>query len=101
MITTALQLQLRAANAGPVVVRLQQPRPGAYVLTAEYASSGFQVDALRRSYTDERTAHQAFDGMTALFLAGWTIAAVVDFGRMVAPATEHDPQTLTCAAEAA
>lgn len=81
-----------AAEAGPVVVRLH-PTVGGHLLTVQNRS-GTNVDDLRRPYVDRRTAVQAYRGMVALFLAGWTVNAVVDFARTVAPTVSDAAERL-------
>lgn len=88
-----------AAEAGPVVVRLHATF-GGHLLTVQ-TKSGTNVDDLRRPYTDRRTAVQAYHGMVALFLAGWTINAVVDFARTVAPVTSDEAERLLTPCEVA
>lgn len=81
-----------AAEAGPVVVRLHATF-GGHLLTVQ-TKSGTNVDDLRRPYTDVRTAMQAYRGMVALFLAGWTVNAVVDFAQAVAPQVPGEAEWL-------
>jgi hypothetical protein len=75
--------QTVSAAAGPVVVSVQCIRPGfAYRLAV--ARPGFggyadrEVDALCRSFADERTARRAARTATLLFRHGMTVDQVVE-----------------------
>lgn len=78
-----------AVNVGPVIIRLRADRT--YLLAAEHAASGHQIDELRRPYTDLRTALLAYRGMATLFGAGHSVAEVVEFARLMAvqPVDDH------------
>jgi hypothetical protein len=72
-----------SAAAGPVVVSVQCIRPGfAYRLSVARAGfGGFanrEVDALCRSFADERTARHAARTATLLFRHGLTVDQVVE-----------------------
>ncbi len=86
----------RAAQFDTVIVRLAPTASGqTYLLTVD-STAGPTVDALRRAYTSPVTAINAYRGMCALFVAGYTVAAVVDFAQQHATQPAADYELTAC-----
>lgn len=64
--------------AGPAIVAVTRHERGHYLLTVEYASTGAQIDELRRTYTDEHEARRVARGLTKWFRHGLTVPQILD-----------------------
>jgi hypothetical protein len=67
-----------ATSAGPAIVAVQRIRSDAFRLSVRYASSGFEVPYLCRSYPVEDRARRGARMLTTLFRQGWAVRDVLD-----------------------
>ncbi len=86
----------RVAQFDTVIVRLAPTASGQTFLLTVDALSGPAIDALRRTYTSPTTALNAYRGMCALFAAGYTVNAVVDFANQHATQPAADYELTAC-----
>lgn len=78
--------QTITALAGPVTITVQAVRVGhAYHCSIRYASTGFEIPELSRSYPTEVEARRSARVATTLFRSGWTVNDVLDLIATFAP----------------
>lgn len=84
-----------------VIVRLQRTDSGQTWTLSVRSTAGPDIPGLRFAYDVERTAEQAYLGMTTLFATGWPVAAVVDFARQIKPVVSEAPEIVLTPCEVA
>lgn len=92
----------QAAVVGPVIIRLAHTRTGIYTLTVEYASTGAQIDSLRRTGGEDDMRGAARNAYR-YFSTGGRVVEIDGDARLIpsmgAPARDTNQTRLTPAAK--